>query len=299
MTLVKKRRVTGFAPEEISARINEFVVEQHADDAAFLWTIRDQAVRAPNFSLKDLIRWDRRVEAHLDGLRVAGAFGWQLCARAMAREEPGEVFAASVLALNAEDSARIHEVLEVGAAPELQRGLISALGWLPFPEVEPRLAEFLRSPEPAVRRVGIAAHAVHRHDPGASLEAALSDADPRLRVRALEAVGELGRADLLGTVQRSISDPEERVRFSAAWSATRLGDRSASLSALRGIASGSTEFAEPAMSMALRVMPLNESAGQYREMRADPQRQRWAVRAAGIVGDPGLVEDLIERAVAR
>ena len=164
MTLVKKRRVTGFAPEEISARINEFVVEQHADDAAFLWTIRDQAVRAPNFSLKDLIRWDRRVEAHLDGLRVAGAFGWQLCARAMAREEPGEVFAASVLALNAEDSARIHEVLEVGAAPELQRGLISALGWLPFPEVEPRLAEFLRSPEPAVRRVGIAAHAVHRHD---------------------------------------------------------------------------------------------------------------------------------------
>src|SRR2546430_15909749 len=51
------------------------IVEQHAEEAAILWAQRDKAVLAPNYSLKDLARLDERVEAHLDGLRVAGESG--------------------------------------------------------------------------------------------------------------------------------------------------------------------------------------------------------------------------------
>lgn len=76
--------------------INE-IVSQHAEEAAFLWLLRSNAVSAPHYSLKDLAKLDGRVEAHLDGLRVAGEPGWELCKAGLGNEENGEVFAASVM----------------------------------------------------------------------------------------------------------------------------------------------------------------------------------------------------------
>ena len=57
------------------ATIIESIVTQHAEEAAFLWLLREGAVDAPHYSLKDLVEHDSRVEAHLDGLRVAGEAG--------------------------------------------------------------------------------------------------------------------------------------------------------------------------------------------------------------------------------
>src|SRR5262245_6682257 len=67
----------GFAPREISALINSDVVARHADEAPFLWLLRDRAAAAPHYSLLDLAKLDERVEANLDGLRVAGDYGWR------------------------------------------------------------------------------------------------------------------------------------------------------------------------------------------------------------------------------
>ncbi|MBW2737521.1 MAG: hypothetical protein JRE64_01460, partial [Deltaproteobacteria bacterium] len=53
----------------------ESIVEQHAEEAAFLWLLRDAAVQAPHYSLNDLADMDERVEANNDGLRVAGEAG--------------------------------------------------------------------------------------------------------------------------------------------------------------------------------------------------------------------------------
>ena len=47
------------------------VLEQHAEEAAFLWILRDGAVHAPHYSLQDLARLDQRLEGHVDGLRIA------------------------------------------------------------------------------------------------------------------------------------------------------------------------------------------------------------------------------------
>ncbi|MGI9500765.1 MAG: TIGR02270 family protein, partial [Geminicoccaceae bacterium] len=68
------------------------IVEQHAEEAAFLWLLRATAVKAPHYDLKDLARLDERVEAHIDGLRVAGEPGWTIALSELDRhQEDGEV----------------------------------------------------------------------------------------------------------------------------------------------------------------------------------------------------------------
>ena len=54
------------------------VIIQHVDDASFLWLLRDKAISQPQYSLVDLAKLDDRVEAHLDGLRIAGEASWSV-----------------------------------------------------------------------------------------------------------------------------------------------------------------------------------------------------------------------------
>jgi uncharacterized protein (TIGR02270 family) len=287
---------SGFSPNETSTLIIEWVVEQHAEEAAFLWTTRDRALRSANYSLKDLSGLDERVEAHLDGLRVAGQFGWQLCEQALDKEEPGRVFAAGVLAFDSGDLGRIYRVLETAClVPELERELISALGWLSYSKVERYIQELLSSERPEIRRIGIAASAVHRRDPGQPLVQALADPNHRLRARALKACGEIGRIGRLPAILPSVSDPDDACRFFAAWSAARLGDRSPKvINALCEIAAGHTQYAERAIGMALRVMDLQQAKAWHRQLRRDPTRLRTAAIAGGIIGDPEGGEYLID-----
>jgi uncharacterized protein (TIGR02270 family) len=290
------QRSIGYSPSETSALIIDVVVEQHAEEAAFLWTIRDRAVNAPHYSLNDLSGLDERVEAHLDGLRVAGQFGWQLCEQTLDKEEPGNLFAAAVLAFDSGDTGRIHRLLEKGCiAPELERELISALGWLPFSKVEGHIRELLGSERPEIRRIGIAASAVHHWDPGQPLIQALADPSPRLRSRALKAGGELGKTRLLPMILPAIADSDDACRFFTAWSAARLGDRSPRvLSALHEIATGHTLYAERALGMALRIMDLQQAKAWHRQLRRDSTQLRTAAIADGIIGDPEAVEGLID-----
>jgi len=287
-------RLTGFDPSTITALVNEPIVRQHADDATFLWGARDQAVFAPHFRLRDIARWDGRLEAHLDGLRIAGDFGWELCRDALADEDPGAVFAAAVLAFGGGDATRIRTVIEAGvAAPELARGLISGLGWLEFAAIRGRVDELTRSPESEIRRVGIAAHAVHRQDPGAVLDRAVAEADPRLKARAIQAAGELGRSDLLPSIRGSLADPLEETRFPAAWSAALLGERGDSTSVLEELARGGSAFAEPALAMTMRLLAPKRALERFRELKRDPKTARLAAVAAGAIGLPDLVPELI------
>ena len=61
------------------AGIIQVIVDQHAEEAAFLWLLRNAAVGAPHYNLQDLANLDERVEAHIDGLRIAGTPGWETC----------------------------------------------------------------------------------------------------------------------------------------------------------------------------------------------------------------------------
>src|ERR1700756_4924689 len=123
----------------MSPRILE-IITQFAEEAAFVWTQRARAVYAPHCLLTDLAGFDSRIEAHLDGLRVYGEPGWELCRQALEDGGPGEVFTAAVLAFESGKGDRIEAVVKAGSAtPRRSRGLISALGWLSYERAGPHI----------------------------------------------------------------------------------------------------------------------------------------------------------------
>lgn len=275
--------------------VNMEVVAQHAEDAAFLWFSRDSAVRAPHYYLKDLARLDERVEANVDGLRVAGSVGWNLASEALKQGGPGELFAASVLAFESKDAKRIAEVLDpISKDPSLARAAISALSWMRFEDAKPVLDELIRSPRPDVRRVAIGGYAAHRNYPGESLRNALTDADAALRIRAFQAAAELGRIELAYGIARHIGNDEPAASFWAAWSAARLGLRGHDVTdVLCGAAESDALYADSALQIFLRCLRLPESHDWISRMLKDPKRQRRGVQGIGVVGDPARVSELI------
>src|SRR5258708_10496456 len=200
------------------------IVEQHGEDTSFLWLQRDNAVRAPHYSLKDLVKLDSRVEAHIDGLRVAGGDGWALALEQLKHPEADEYFEAMLLALESGRKEKIAAVLERATEAQPLRGIVSALGWVDWEVAKPAVAGLIAAPEPRLRRIAIAACAITRQNPGAHLAKALADADPALRARACRAAGELARKDLLGEMGPLLAGEDENCRFWAAWSASLLGD---------------------------------------------------------------------------
>jgi len=282
------QRPIGFSPAEISALVNAEVVAIHAEEAAFLWTQRDQAVRAPHYSLQDLADLDERVEANLDGLRIAGEAGWEIAKEGLGQEEAGEVFTAAVLAFESGDPQRIEEVLAVGAQSlELARGVISALGWLTFEQAEPHILSLGESDEPIRRRIAIAAAAIHRQAVGQVMD------DPVVRPRGLRAVGELGKVALLPHCQASFDAEDEQCRFWGAWSAALLGDVKV-VRVLREIAEGGGLLAERAGDLAARRMALPDALQWQQQLAANPDHHRLAAKVAGTIGDPALIPWLME-----
>ena len=270
------------------------IVEQHAEEAAFLWLLRQKTVHDPHYLLADLAHLDDRVEAHLDGLRIAGDFGWEICKEALGQEQAGEVFAAAVLGFESGHEARIREVLEAGSASlELFRGVVSALGWLPYRQAESLIRQLLVAESADLRRLGIAACAVQRQDPGQPLIDAILSNDLLIKARALRTVGQLGRVDLLPLFQSSMEAADDRCRFSAAWSAALLGDMNA-IATLKIIAVLNVPYRENAMNIALRRMDLHSAQGWQGELAQNPDSLRLAVIGAGVIGDPSQIPWLIE-----
>ncbi len=81
------------------------IVDQHAEEAAFLALLRDYAVRAPHYDLEELAELDQRIEAHLDGLAIAGQAGHDALLEQLDAHAQGEAFALAVLAMQAGDDA--------------------------------------------------------------------------------------------------------------------------------------------------------------------------------------------------
>ena len=211
------------------------------------------------------------------------------------RRKPGEVFAAAVLAFESGQDQRIKMMLEAAATdPELSRGLIFALGWLRFDQVKEHIDRLLRSLTPELRRIGIAAFAGHRQDPGLALVDALNDEDTFLKERAIRAAGELGRIDLLPMLKNQLAAEDKDCQFWAGWSVVLLGDRGGALEFLKTLAISESPFRESALNLILRVMDNVSAQNWLKEMSQQPDWLRYTVIGAGVAGDPLHIPWIIE-----
>jgi len=278
-----------------SPAIVKHIVDQYFDEAAFLWTQRDTAATSSYYSLQDLAYADSRVEAHLDGLRIAGDHGWGLCEGGIDPDDPGTVFTSAIIAFESGDKDRIKLVVETASESHATfREAVSALGWMETRVFNNSITELVSHPSLSLRRLGVAACGIRRVNPRVYLEQAIQSEDLILKAIALDTAGELKRLDLLSELQQHFQHEDPACRFAAAKSALLLGDRSA-LDSLGVFALSKSKFTLKALQYALRVVDGQTAHNWFQALAKDIEQRRTMLKAIGFRGDPFYLPMLLKQ----
>jgi uncharacterized protein (TIGR02270 family) len=270
------------------------VLERHAEEAAALWPRRERDAGAEEVGLPELARLDLRVEAHLDGLRLAGVQGTK-ATLALDLGEPGAPFTVAAQALDRRDAKSLAALLDAAEKEvTIVDGLVGALAWVPLERAGWAVSAMLheRCP-PALRRFGLDAHVAHRSDPGLPLLDALGASAAPLRAAAFHGAAVLGRADLLPDIVHDLEASSTPIRFAARLAAALLGDVDAARM-LWTHADGATVLGRQALTVAIGRSSPDSAAKAIDRWRGEPRRRRDAALGVGILGDPQRVPWLIE-----
>jgi uncharacterized protein (TIGR02270 family) len=237
---------------------------------------------------------DDRLDAHLDGLRVAGKDVWAVGAETLSLDDPGAVFAHAQLALSTGRLDQLANLLDLAAAPApLARALLAALAWSRLELVGESIGALLdASCPPVLRRLGLGAAAAHRLDPGIALVDGLYATERTFRDRALRTAGALGRKELLNEVRAALASDDAETSFWACWAATLLGDRDQT-ERLWELARTVPALAPRAVDLAARLSPSEQAHAELDRLAAAPETRRTALLGAAALGDPSRLPWLI------
>lgn len=272
------------------------IVGQHAADAAFLSHQRTRAVLRADHRLRHLVDLDERLEAHLDGLRAAGDESRTSCNEILGRSERGSCFAPALLAIERAAGAELDEFLALSEADEfVANDVRSAFGWTEPRFLRHRVVSLLQSGEPFRCTIGLEACARHRVDPGRRLLQLVQDEHDGLSVRALEAVAELGRSDLVPICLRVLEDSQNERRLAAARAAVLLGNRGAALEVLESLGRVSGPLSWPALDLTLRVVDPPHAHALLMRLNQNPDTARPLLRGSGVAGNPEYIPWLIRQ----
>lgn len=271
------------------------ILEEHLEEAEFLWQQREAALVSRDYDLADLAELEERFLAHLDGLGVGGKEAWKLLLPKLAEGEEGETLAAALVAFESGDRERIDAVLDAFSAAEgdLPPGLVEALRHTAFPGANPFLESQLESGSAAARAAAAEALGFRRAPVApARITALLGDDDPRVVAAAVRTAGRLRLDRLVGPVgeaHESTADPSVRQH---AWEAGILLGSGRCLSGCRRAVSERAERADRAVTL-LGLAGRPEDRSLLESALGEPALARAAVLALGLLGDPAAVEPLI------
>lgn len=274
------------------------IVQLHVEEAAMLRRQRTRLARAAHIRIHLLARHDQRIEAHLDGIAVAGAAGRELAYAAAVQLGGAEVFTAVSVALVENDHLATVRLLDAAqSSADALRGFVSALGWASAGDLRGISATLLASHNADARALGLAACAMHHVDPATILADALFDSHEPLATRALNVAACLGRVDLREACSDRMGDTNASValRNHAACASLLLGDRRRGLAFLNELPLH--PVADP-MAHELVLLSLDPEPCRARLQRMagqDADAMRALVRGAGLSGLTRYLPWLIER----
>ena len=270
------------------------VLEEHAEECAFVWQQRDDALFAPDFDLPDLREWDNLLYAHVEGLLIGKEVALEK-AMAMEGDFRGEWFVQARLLIARGETSAFTDLLGASTAePEFAKAVRSALGFAEPNELKGLVQHLLASEDKNAQLAGIAGCALHRVDPGPVLKSAISSTDAALATRSLKCVGELGLKVYGPDVEARLSDPSPAVRFSAAKAATLLGLRTG-LPVLKDVSVKDGSHQREAMMLYTAVADPEEVSSWLAQLANTETTVRLAMVGAGLTGDPRYLPALLDR----
>jgi uncharacterized protein (TIGR02270 family) len=273
----------------------ESVVLQFADEATALHMIRSALVSAP-VRLPHLGRFDDRLAANIDGLSVSSELSIDILNRSLENTTASAVFTFLVLAIDKNYSAILERLLLIVATKnESIPALLSAFGWVTAANLRGITTRLFASSPPLYRLVGLAACGMHYADPGLELAHALMDTDATLRARSFKVVGQLGATAYLAVCTDALQDEDPECAYQAARASALLGDRGASVSALRRIALAPGPRRSQALGLLLKLQPTADAQNTLKTLSQDPACVRLLIQGIGSAGDPHYVPWLIQQ----
>ena len=273
------------------------IIEQFANDAAFLWVLRSIAIDSPHYNAADIGELEDRINKQLDGLFTSPELAWQVVENNLAFEEPGEVFCAAVFAFRTLEMEKIKVAVDAGFTNEATfKGLVSALGWLPERYCHEWIERFYTSKDMRHKYLALAASRVRREDPGEHLNKLLDrddcKSDKNIYLRALRCIGEFKRFDLVESLNLALNSDDEDIKFWSIWSHIFLGNRNL-VNELKPYVLQEGANRRRAIQMAFRCLPIATAKQWITELSEIDEGKRLVIEAATVLGDPQVVPWLI------
>jgi uncharacterized protein (TIGR02270 family) len=276
------------------------ILEEHLEEAAWLYDVRARLLRSYHVTLADLAEWDERWMAHVDGLVIGDAASRPILERGLDEGDEGTACAAAAAYAcwdSPSDRSRVERLLTDRGFPH-PGPFVLGLELAPFDRHETWAADWLRAEAPGLRTAGLE---VCRHR-GLAVPAEvlrpllrLDEQPPEVLRAALRLAGDLKIAGCNSYLDAAMGSGDPGVAGAALEAGILAGLRGAR-ERWRATVRAAGAAADPAMLERLGVYGAFEDLPFLLQALEEPALGPAAIRALGRLGHAGAAEALVERA---
>ena len=203
------------------------ILEEHLEEADFLYTQRRSALSDDDYDLDDLTDLEERLLAHIDGLIVAGDEAWELLSGLLSGGDEGEAFTAALVALGSGNKERRLELLTAfgKASEETLAGLREAFGLWGLGDLADPLRDLVSAAETETAAAVLDVLVFHRAGLTAEERAGvLESEESKIRIAGLRAAAAMGWQDFADRAAEFLSEDDAELVAEAVRAGFILGD---------------------------------------------------------------------------
>ncbi len=264
------------------------VVQEHFDEAEFLFGQWERALHSPKYNLTELGKTlERRLEAHIDGLVVGGP---EVAARILHpelanAEEPARAKVAALALLLSEEAETAACVIDTALHAEgpLQQALARALTLASVEPLDGMLLERFRRSKAEPERAALLEILTGRGvDVGNLLRDCIESKDLQLLSAALDAAARFGHQEFAGIAEMHLRSDHPQVRANAMKASLALGSYIAWRLCLQSAQEAEVDDLNLLLLVAILGQPTDHQL-LYAQLE-DPKRTEWILWALGFCG---------------